>query len=63
MGTIRNWLTLAPDGQARVVFLFRANDPTDPAPRRYTLTSAQLVQHDDTAATPFTVVLHDLFPH
>jgi hypothetical protein len=61
---LRNWLTLPPDGQARVVFLFRANDPTDPAPRRYTLTSAQLVQHDEaTAATPFTVVLHDLFPH
>jgi hypothetical protein len=59
----RNWLTLAPHGQARVVFFFRANDPADPVPRRYTLTSAQLVQHDEApAATPFTVVLRDLLP-
>lgn len=61
---LRNWLTLAPDGQARVVLLFRANDPTDSVPRRYTLTSAQLVRHDEaTAATPFTVALRDLLPH
>jgi hypothetical protein len=61
---LRNWLTLEPDGQARVVFLFRANDPADAAPRRYTLTSAQLVRHDKaTATTPFTVALRDLLPH
>ena len=61
---LRNWLMLEPDGQASVVFLFRANDPADSAPRRYTLTSAQLVRHDEaTVATSFTVALRDLLPH
>ena len=60
---LRNWLTLAPDGQARVVLLFRANDPTDSASRRYTLTSAQLVRRDEaTEVTTFTVALRDLLP-
>jgi hypothetical protein len=63
-GYTRDWLTLAPDGQARVVLLFRANDPADSVPRRYTLTSAQLVRHDEaTAVTTFTVALHDLLPN
>ena len=63
-GYERDWLTLAPDGQARVVFLFRANDPADYAPRRYTLMSAQLARHDEASAvTTFTVAFRDLLPH
>jgi len=46
----RDWLTLAPDARATVTFLFRAADPGDTPPRRYTLRSAQLMRRDE--ATP-----------
>ena len=59
-----SWLTLAPDGQMRVAFLFRAEAPAATAPTQYTLTSAQLARHDEAAqATPFTVALRGLLPH
>jgi hypothetical protein len=60
----RDWRTLAPEGRARVAFLFRAEAPTDTVPRRYALTSAQLVRRDEaTPVTAFTVILRDLLPH
>jgi hypothetical protein len=58
------WLTLAPDGRATVVFLFRAEAPAATPPTRYTLRSTQLWRRDDaTPVTAFMVALPDLIPH
>jgi hypothetical protein len=60
----RDWLTLAPDAHATVTFLFRADDPGDTPPRRYTLRSEQLMRRDEaTPITTFTIALPTLLLH
>jgi hypothetical protein len=60
----RYWLTLAPEGHATVVFLFRAEAPAATPPTRYTLRSEQFWRGDETTPiTAFTVAFPDLVPH
>jgi len=60
----RDWLTLDAEGRATATFLFRAEDPADTPPTRYTFSSGQQLRSNDAPkVAPFTVSLRNLTPH
>jgi len=60
----RDWLTLDAQGRATAAFLFRAEDPANTPPTRYTFTSGQQLRSADAPKiAAFTVALRDLVPH
>ena len=60
----RDWFMLDAQGHATAAFLFRAEDPANTPPTRYTFTSGQQLRSADApTSTTFTVSLGNLTPH